>query len=157
MTTIRAQVLGALRRPDTDEYLVQGLHLPGEPTVARRFIGGGIRFGETSDDALEREFREELGVAVEAGPVVGTVENVYTWDGERAHELAVIRTGRFADESLYDRETFRGVDDGGAFEYEADWRLLADLLESPEPFYPEGVADLFGEDGGVRHLVSADD
>ena len=189
MPAIRANVLGALRRPDTHEFLVQRLPLPGEPITARRFIGGGIEFGETSDDALEREFREELGVAVEAGPVVGTVENVYVWAGDPEHEFTVIREARFADRSLYDRETFRGVEDGvasatdgdvhgsdapvsqpeanasddgeavedgGAFEYEADWQSLADLQDAPEPFFPNGVAGLFADDGG-SHLVSADD
>ena len=155
MTSIRANVLGALRRPDTDEYLVQVLQDPAEDHLARRFIGGGIHFGETSDDALVREFREELDVAVEAGPVVGTVENVYTWDEEPKHEFTVIRKATFADRSLYDRETFRGVEDDGAFEYEADWRSLADLRHAPEPFYPEGVDGLFA-DGGP-HLVSVDD
>lgn len=47
MTTIRANVLGALQHPDTDECLVRSLHAPGGPTVARRFVVGGIEFGET--------------------------------------------------------------------------------------------------------------
>lgn len=156
MSAIRATVLGALRHPDTDEYLVQNVPTPAEPGTARRFVGGGIEFGETSDEALEREFREELGVAVEAGPVLGTVENLYRWDGEAGHDLAVVREARFADASLYDRETFRGVEDDGVFEYEADWRSFGDLLESPQPFYPRGVADLFGDDG-TGHLVSVGD
>ncbi|QLG60458.1 NUDIX domain-containing protein [Halorarum salinum] len=156
MSSVRATVLGALRRPDTDEYLVQTLPTPAEPGTARRFVGGGIEFGETSDEALEREFREELDVAVEAGPVLGTVENLYRWDGEAGHDLAVVREARFADASPYDRDAFHGVEDDGSFEYGAAWRSLDDLVDSPEPFYPRCVADLFG-DGGTGHLVSVAD
>ncbi|WP_313692196.1 NUDIX domain-containing protein [Halorarum halobium] len=156
MSSVRATVLGALRRPGTDEYLVQTLEMPPELTDARRFVGGGIEFGETSDDALEREFREELGVDVAAGPVVGTVENVYRWNDRAGHDLVVVREARFADDSLYGTDSFHGIDDGGSFEYDTEWRTVESLLDAPEPFFPRGVADLFAPDG-VDHLVSEGD
>ncbi|UIP00396.1 NUDIX domain-containing protein [Halobaculum sp. CBA1158] len=155
MPDIRGVALGAVRRPDTDEYLVQ--RLPGtDETHFHRFIGGGIRVGEPSDAALEREFEEELAVAVEAGSTVCTVENVFEWDGDAHHEFAVVREATFADEALYDRERFRGVEDDGdgdPFEYEAYWRTLADLRAADAPLFPAGVADAVATEGHV-HLVS---
>ncbi|PSQ06773.1 hypothetical protein BRC97_05765 [Halobacteriales archaeon QS_6_71_20] len=154
MPDIRGVALGAVARPDTDEYLVQ--RLPGtDDTHFHRFIGGGIHPGEPSDTALEREFREELGVAVEAGPTVCTVENLFEWDGDARHEFAVVREATFADGALYDRERFAGVEGDGddPFEYEAYWRTLPELRAAEAPFFPASVADAVASDGHV-HLVS---
>ncbi|QZP36839.1 NUDIX domain-containing protein [Halobaculum magnesiiphilum] len=152
MTDIRGVALGAFRRPDTDEYLVQRLPGTRDGHHFHRFIGGGIEPGESSDAALVREFREELGVAVEAGPAVCTVENLFEYDGVSHHEFAVVREARFADAALYDRERFHGSDDGG-IEYEAYWRSLADLRAADAPFFPVGVANALASDEHV-HVVS---
>ncbi|MFC7097634.1 NUDIX domain-containing protein [Halobaculum marinum] len=156
MPDIRGVVLGAVRHPDTDAYLVQRLSGTDE-THFHRFIRGGIEHGEPSGVALEREFREELGVAVDAGPVVCTVENLFEFGGDAHHELAVVREATFADVSLYDRATFAGVDDadedGDPVEYEAYWRTPAELREADAPFLPAGIADALASDDHV-HLVS---
>lgn len=148
MSDIRTTVLGVVRRDG--ELLVQRLVDPaGGPFY--RPIGGGVEFGETSAEALEREFREELDVAVTAGPPIGTVENRFTWDERAAHELVVLREAAFVDETLYDRERFHGQDAGGTVEYEATWRTLADLGAAGEPLYPEGLDDLLHGEAGDGH------
>ena len=156
MTGIRGVVLGAVRHPDTDEFLVQTLSGRRDGTHFHRFIGGGIDPGEPSTAALERECREELGVAVDAGSTVCTVENLFEFDGESHHEFAVVREATFADESLYDRTEFSGVDGedvGERIEYDAYWRSLAALTEADAPFFPAGVADAVASDEHV-HVVS---
>ncbi|ESP88000.1 NUDIX domain-containing protein [Candidatus Halobonum tyrrellensis] len=163
MSDIRGVALGAVEHPDTGAYLVQRLPGDRDGPHFHRFVGGGIHPGEPSGAALEREFREELGVTVEPGPAVCTVENLFTYEGVPHHEFAVVRVARFADASLYDRERFSGVDTGGV-EYEAYWRTLADLRDGEAPFFPEGVADpLAAHDAddaapgeGVGHVVSPD-
>jgi ADP-ribose pyrophosphatase YjhB (NUDIX family) len=161
---VRAQVLGALRRPDSGEWLVQWLPATdptaadvdgvADPTDGRpgfhRFVGGGIRFGEGSDEAVEREFREELAVEVEAGPTLCTVENLFSYDGEPGHELVVVREVSFVHPGAYDRDRFSGVDAGGAVEYEAYWQSLAELRATEEPLYPEGIALLLSDAVGGR-------
>jgi len=152
MTGIRTTVLGIVERDE--EYLVQRLFDPsGDPF--HRPIGGGIEYGEESGRALEREFREELGVAVSAGPTIGTVENRFTWGGDPKHEFVVVRRAAFEDPDLYDRDRFEGVDGGGRIEYEAGWHALPDLASAPEPLYPDGLAGLLrGEAGtGRGHLA----
>ncbi|QZY00479.1 NUDIX domain-containing protein [Halobaculum rubrum] len=169
MSDIRGVALGALRHPDSGAYLVQRLS-GTDDTHFHRFIGGGIEPGESSDAALKREFREELGVDIDAGPAVCTVENLFEFGGESHHEFAVVREAAFVDGSLYDRDRFRGVDghegaggDDGAdhggenrIEYEAYWRSLADLRAADAPFFPAGVADAL-ESAGHVHLVSPPD
>ncbi|MFB6126380.1 MAG: NUDIX domain-containing protein [Halolamina sp.] len=154
MANVRPQVLGALRRPDTGEYLVQRLSGNGAGHF-HRFVGGGIHPGETSDAAIERELREELDAAVTAGAVLCTVENLFSYAGESSHELIVVRGIAFDDQGLYDRERFRGVDAGGDVQYEAYWRSLDALREADAPFYPDGIGNLLARaDGPTHHLVS---
>ncbi|WP_440988774.1 NUDIX hydrolase [Haloarchaeobius baliensis] len=151
MPPIQTTVLGILERDG--EYLLQRLTDPGEGAFYRP-IGGGIEFGETSAEALEREFREELGVELSAGPTVGTIENRFTWDGEPDHEIVVLREATFEDGLLYEREEFSGVDAGGAVEYDAGWFDLESVQERAEPLYPEGLVALLDSDGaGAGHVA----
>ncbi|MXR41913.1 NUDIX domain-containing protein [Halobaculum sp. WSA2] len=159
MSDIRGVALGAVRHPDSGAYLVQRLS-GTDDTHFHRFIGGGIESGESSDAALEREFREELGVDIDAGSTVCTVENLFEFAGDSHHEFAVVREATFVDDSLYDRDSYRGVDgDGGdgdeesRIEYEAYWRTLAELRAADAPFFPAGVADAVASDGHT-HVVS---
>jgi len=55
----------------------------GELGLMWEFPGGKIESGETPQHALEREIREELGVAAEAGETLGVHRHRY------AHGLAV--------------------------------------------------------------------
>jgi 8-oxo-dGTP pyrophosphatase MutT (NUDIX family) len=151
MPPIQTTVLGILERDG--EYLLQRLTDPGAGDFYRP-IGGGIEFGEESGAALEREFREELDVEINAGPTLGTIENRFTWDAEPDHELVVLREATFEDGSLYEREAFSGIDAGGAVEYDAGWFDLGTVQDGPEPLYPEGLVALLDGDGaGAGHVA----
>jgi ADP-ribose pyrophosphatase YjhB (NUDIX family) len=51
--------------------------------------GGRVEMLETATDALRREIREELGVAVDVGRLLWVVENFFTMDGRQYHELGL--------------------------------------------------------------------
>ncbi|MEV4735897.1 MULTISPECIES: NUDIX domain-containing protein [unclassified Microbacterium] len=53
-----------------------------------RAIGGGIEFGETAVEALNREYMEELGVVLDSAEPLGVFENIFTYKGEPGHEIA---------------------------------------------------------------------
>lgn len=146
MSSLEVTVLGAIRRGD-GTLLVQRLTDPAEGPFHRP-IGGGVEFGERSDDALEREFREELDLEIEAGDPLGTLENRFTFAGDPAHEVIIVRAARFVDDAVYERDHFDGVDAGGAIEYEAFWMAIDELRSASEPLYPEGFASLLGGEVG---------
>lgn len=52
--------------------------------------GGHIEFGETGRAALEREIREELGVASRAGAFRGIVENSFLQHGKPHAEINLV-------------------------------------------------------------------
>ena len=48
-----------------------------EPSLGKWTVPGGVvDLGETMHDAAAREVREECGIEVEVGPVVGTLDNI---------------------------------------------------------------------------------
>ena len=52
-----------------------------------RCLGGGIEFLEKSSDALKREFKEEIGADITIKDFLGISENIFTYQGKKAHEL----------------------------------------------------------------------
>jgi 8-oxo-dGTP pyrophosphatase MutT (NUDIX family) len=51
------------------------------------FPGGRAEMGETTEETLRREMREELGVEVNVERLLWTVENFFDYEGRNWHEL----------------------------------------------------------------------
>jgi hypothetical protein len=111
-----------------------------------RPLGGSVEFGEGSEAALRREFREELGVEVEvfSGPLV--MENIYVFEGESGHEIMFIfRIGFVSDDYQgQDAITFQESDGTSGVARWYDPKTL-DLDGSPG-LYPKGLKALLTSD-----------
>lgn len=105
-----------------------------------RPLGGGIDFGETSQDAILREIKEELGVEMTDARLLGIVENIFECEGKPGHEIVFIYDGRFVDESLYDRNNLDGME--GERHFKAIWRSLDELRSGPARLVPPELWDL---------------
>src|SRR6478609_4883390 len=71
-----------------------------------RPLGGSIEFGETREQALKREFVEELRCEVEVTGPWRTFENIYQHEGSTGHEFIFAATIRLGDADLYRRDRF---------------------------------------------------
>jgi 8-oxo-dGTP pyrophosphatase MutT (NUDIX family) len=115
-----------------------------DPVKQQRFyrpLGGGIEFGEPAVQTLHRELCEELGVEIKNLRYIGTLENIFTFNGERGHEIVLVYDGAFVDASLYDLEQIHGHEDAGHLPFIAMWKRL-DEFTNAEPVYPDGLIDL---------------
>lgn len=52
--------------------------------------GGHGEFHESTDATVRRELREELGVDVEVGRLLWVVENFFTYEGVRSHQISFV-------------------------------------------------------------------
>jgi 8-oxo-dGTP diphosphatase len=63
----------------------------GQLCAERTLPGGVVELGEGMQDALRREVREECGIEIEIGPVVGTLDSiVLDQDGLIEYHYAIV-------------------------------------------------------------------
>ncbi len=135
---IRPLALGVVWRGD-DILVFEGYdHVKGETFY--RPLGGGIEFGERSQEAVRREFREELGVELVGVRYLATVENIFICNGQRGHEIVLLYEATLADSSLYEREIFTVHEEGELLT--ARWMELCAFQADGPPLYPDGLLEL---------------
>ncbi|HLJ80659.1 MAG TPA: NUDIX hydrolase [Ktedonobacterales bacterium] len=128
-------------RDDNDRILVLEGYDPTRELTFYRPLGGGIEFGERSQDTVAREIREELELDVLDLEFVGTLENVFTYDGLPGHEIALVYEGAFLDQSVYSQPYLLGTEDDGT-PITAVWKPLDAFRTGAAPLYPDGLLEL---------------
>lgn len=140
---IRAVVLGLIQADDyslgkqrSSRLFVAEGYDPVKQDYFYRALGGGIEFGETSRDALIREFKEEIQADLTNIQYLGCVENLFVYNGELGHEIVQLYRCDFADSSFYQPEqVFRVVesqDEGSAYWIDIDRFTSGELRLVPE-------------------------
>lgn len=111
-----------------------------------RPLGGKIEFGEHSAQTIVRELREEIGAEVTALRYLGTLENIFTYNGQHGHEIVLVYDGAFADPALYKVDALEGREDDGDLLFIARWMPLdAFRGDDAPPLYPDGLLDLIDQ------------
>ncbi|WP_064706560.1 NUDIX hydrolase [Rhizobium bangladeshense] len=72
-----------------------------------RPLGGSIEFGETREQALHREFREELGTEIRIVGPWHLLENIFEHHGAIGHEFIFAADIELADKTLYECDEIR--------------------------------------------------
>jgi 8-oxo-dGTP pyrophosphatase MutT (NUDIX family) len=104
-----------------------------------RPLGGGIDFGETSQEALVREIWEELGAEITDLQFLGVLESIFLYRGEMGHELVFVYDARLVDASLYGQEL--AVQEGDRH-FIATWKSVDQMTGPNQRLVPEGLAAL---------------
>ncbi len=118
-----------------------------------RPLGGAVEYGERAADAVVREIEEELGVAVCEVRLLGVLENLFIYNGQRGHEIVFVYDARFVDESLYARATLPFHEAGWATE-SARWLDLRTAGHDGVRLVPEGLAELLTQESGAAPPTS---
>lgn len=100
---IRVLALGLIR--DGDRIFISEGYDPVKEQTFYRVMGGGVDFGETSLEALNREFQEEIQAELENIRYLGCLENIFTFNGEPRHEIIQLYECDFVDQKFYQLES----------------------------------------------------
>lgn len=124
-----------------DAILVSENHDPSKNQTFYRALGGGIEFGEYGHQTVARELLEEIGEAVTDVRYLGTLENIFVYNGKPGHEICRVYDAVFVNEAAYQRESIEGRDDDELL-FVARWMPLDFFRRQQAPLYPDGLLDL---------------
>ncbi len=99
---IRVLALGLIK--DGDRTFISEGYDPVKQQTFYRAMGGGVDFGETSRDALQREFQEEIQAELTNIRYLGCLENLFIFNGKQGHEILQIYQCDFVDHKFYQLE-----------------------------------------------------
>jgi NADH pyrophosphatase NudC (nudix superfamily) len=120
-----------------DKLLVGDGYDSKKDQVFYRLLGGGIEFGETGEEALNREFMEELETKLENVKYLATLENVFTYNGKRGHEIVLIFSADLAKKELYQKSSIDILD--CQKRHKGSWQKISDFKNQKLILYPNGI------------------
>lgn len=129
---------------NNDRILVAEGYDPVKDEHFYRPLGGGIEFGEYSQQTIHRELKEEIGAEVCELKYLGTVENIFVFNGTPGHEIIQIYDGVLKEAGLYVYELpeiiGREMDIDATFR--AVWKPIDEFGAGKSILYPIGLLEL---------------
>ena len=139
MNQIRPIALCIFR--NNDRILVFEGYDKTKDEIFYRPLGGGIEFGERSEDAVRRELKEELNVEITNLKYIGTLENIFTFNGGSYDEVVLVYDGTLTESGLYDQVLLTGKEANGD-DIRAMWKGLREFDAREATLYPYGLVEL---------------
>jgi thiaminase/transcriptional activator TenA len=132
-------LVAAVIRAD-DRILVWDDFDPATGELVAVPLAGGIEFAESGAEAIARELDEEIGATATRMDYLGTIEEIYDWDGQKRHELYLCYDVNLAERAFYEADEVPVVEPDGTG-YVARWRPLDEFRTSAR-LVPGGLLDL---------------
>ncbi|HEV2119086.1 MAG TPA: NUDIX domain-containing protein [Candidatus Bathyarchaeia archaeon] len=136
--TVRSIAICVFRK-DSSIFVAEGYDKTKDE-IFYRPLGGTIEFGEYGNETVALELREEIGAAVTNVRYLGTLENIFVFEGRPGHELVLVFEGDFIERSFYEKKRIEGVETTGSLQ--AVWKPLDFFLNSETSLYPDGLLAL---------------
>ena len=128
-----------------EKILVSEEYDPSKGETFYRPLGGGIEFGERSQETIHRELKEEIGAEVEALIYLGTLENIYVFNEEPGHEIVQVYDGTLKETGLYEQTVISGYEAEVNLSMKVLWKSLDEFGPGKSLLYPVGLLELLNE------------
>ncbi len=140
---IRTIAIGIVERDDGSILVGEGYDRV-KKEIFYRPLGGTIEFGETGKEALGRELKEEIAAEVSNVRFLGTVENIFTFDGKPGHEIVLVYRADLKNRGLYKQEVIEGLETfpEGVMTIRALWKSLKAFRSHDLLLYPSRLLEL---------------
>ena len=123
-------------------FLVAEIHDPKTNVVLHRPPGGGVEEGETPEQAVRRELREELGIALTNVLELGAVDHVWFWNGREVRERAWLFLASSSDDARLSRGECPELVEADGQRIKTVWRRMEESLASLPPLCPSRIPEL---------------
>ena len=111
-----------------------------------RPLGGTIEFGESAEEAVAREFLEEIGRPVRCIKQLCVLENLYSHEGARGHEVVFAFEAELLRSDLEQPITSSFVD--GGVTNDVGWCPVSAFVNGEQRLFPEKLVSylrVFGD------------
>lgn len=109
-----------------------------------RPLGGGIEFGEFGEQTIHRELFEEIGAEVCELRYLGTLENIFVFNGIAGHEIVQVYDGTLKDAGLYEQTMILGREVDIDETFRAVWKHVDEFGPGKSILYPTGLHKMLG-------------
>ena len=121
---------------------------------AYAFPGGHVELGETNEETLVREFKEEIGADITVGELCWVAEVFFPWGDKPCHQICLYYSVDITDNKTPEKGCFMAKEhiDGRSFDLEFHWVPTEKTAELE--IYPENAKELLQNmDKGVKHFI----
>lgn len=117
-------------------------------------VGGRVELGEDSIATVKREVKEEMGKEIEIIGYISTVENFFTMNGKKYHEIEFVHLAEFKEEKdKLIQDTIKNIEGKDYLQYEWIERSKIDQI----PLMPVKMQSILKNEKYPLHVINRDE